>query len=57
MVPCLICYFIFILFYTERKESFLIRNIATILPLMSNLSGKIQRFTAIDKSIEMSKNS
>ena len=29
------------------------RNLATILPLMSKLLGKFQRFNAIDKSIEM----
>ena len=38
MDPCLICYFIFILFYTERKW-LLMRNLPIILPLKSKLSG------------------
>ena len=32
-------------------------NLATILPLQSNLSGKFQRFNAIDGSLKMLKNS
>ena len=51
MVPCLICYFMVILF----KWLFM-RNLATILPLKSKLSGKFQRFNAIDWSIAMRKN-
>ena len=35
----------------------LVRNLATTLPLKSKLSGKSQRFNAIDGSIEMLKNS
>ena len=31
------------------------RNLATILPLKSNLSGRLQSFNAIDRSIEMLK--
>ena len=33
------------------------RNLATILPLKSKLSGKFQRFNAIDGNMEMLKNS
>ena len=33
------------------------RNLATILPLKSKLSGKCQLFNAINRSIEMQKNS
>ena len=33
------------------------RNVAKILPLKSKLSGKFQRFNAIDRSIEMLQNS
>ena len=33
------------------------KNLATILLLKSKLSGKFQRFNAIDRSIEMLKNS
>ena len=32
------------------------RNLAIILPLKSKLSGKFQRFNAIDESIDMLKN-
>ena len=46
------CRFIFI----ERKW-LLMRNLATISPLTSKLSGKFQCFNAIDGSIEMLKNS
>ena len=56
MVPCLICYLIVILFYIERMWH-LVRNLATTLPLKSKLSGKFQRFNAVDGSIEMLKNS
>ena len=54
--PWLICSFIIILFYIERKWIH-VRNLATIFPLKSKLSGKFQRFNVIDESIEMSKNS
>ena len=54
--PCLVCYFIAILFYIERKW-LLITNLATILPLKSKLSEKFQRFNVIDGNIEMLKNS
>ena len=43
------------LFYIKRKW-LLMRNLATILLLMSKFSGKNQRFTAIDRSVEMLKN-
>ena len=56
MAPCLICYFIVVLFYIERKRLFM-RTLATILPLKPKLSGKFQRFNAIDGSIKMMKNS
>ena len=52
MAPCLICYFIVILFYIERKW-LLMRNLATVLPLKSKLSGKLQRFIIM---VEVSKN-
>ena len=45
MAPCLVCYFIVILFYIERK--WLMRNLARILPLKPKLSGKFQRVNAI----------
>ena len=51
MATCLICYFIVILFYIERKW-LLIRNLATILLFKSKLSVNLQRFDAIDGSIE-----
>ena len=44
---CSICYFVVILFYIERKW-LLMRNLARILPWKSKLSGKFQRFSAID---------
>ena len=45
--------FIFvILFYIERKLLFL-RNLAAILPLKSNLPGKLERFNTIDGWIEI----
>ena len=56
MASCLICYFIVVLFYINRKRLFM-RNLATILPLKSKLSRKFQRFNAIDRSIKMLKNS
>ena len=43
MTPSLICYFIVILFYIERKWRRM-RNLAIILPLKSELPGKFQRF-------------
>ena len=51
MATCLICYFIVILFYIERKW-LLMRNLATILLFKSKLSANLQRFDAIDGSIE-----
>ena len=54
--PMFNLYFIAILFYIERKWLFM-RNLATVLPLKSKLSGKFQRFNAIDGSIKMLKNS
>ena len=56
MAPCLISYFIVISFCIERKR-FLMRNLATILPLKPKLSGKFQRFNAIDGSIKLLKKS
>ena len=56
MAPCLICYFIVILFYIERKW-LLLRNLARILPLKSKLSGKFQCFNAVNGSIKILKNS
>ena len=55
MAPFLISYFFVLSFYIEIK--WLIRNLATILPFKSKLSGTFQRFNAIDRSIEMLKNS
>ena len=45
-----------ILLYIERKW-FLMRNLATTLLFKPKLSGKFQRFNAIDGSIEMLENS
>ena len=56
MVPWLICCFTIILLHTERKWH-IKGNLATILPLKSKLSGKFERFNAIDGSIQMLKNS
>ena len=56
MAPCLICYFIVILFYIERKRFFM-RTLAAILPLKSKLLGKFQHFNDIDGSIKTMKNS
>ena len=55
MNPCLICYFIAILFYIEKWLVMI--NLATILPLKFKLPGKPQRFNAIDGSIKIQKNS
>ena len=55
MAPCLICYFIVILFYIERKW-LLMRNLAITLPLKSKFSGKFQHFITIVESIEILKN-
>ena len=55
ITPCLICYFIVILFYIESKR-LLISNACTILPFKFKLSGKFQSFNAIDGgSIKMLK--
>ena len=51
MATCLICSFIFILFYIERKW-LLMRNLVTIFLFKSKLSVNLQRFDAIDGSIE-----
>ena len=48
MAPYLICYFIVVIFYVERKW-LLMRNLSTILPLMSKLSPKFQRFNTLDR--------
>ena len=47
MASCLICYFIAMLFYIEKKL-LLMRNLATILPLKFKLSEKFQRFNIIN---------
>ena len=54
MVPWLICFFIIILFYIRRNWLFG-GNLATVLPLKSNLFGKFHLFNAIDGSIKMLK--
>ena len=60
MVSYLIClvflllFFFVILFYIERKW-LLMRNVVVILPLKSKLSGKFQRFNAINNNTEMLK--
>ena len=51
---CFLFLFFAILFYIERKR-LLMRNVAPILPLKSKLSGKFQRFNAINRCIEMLK--
>ena len=56
MAPWLICCFIVILFYIDRKR-LLMRNLATISPLKFKFSGKFQRFNVIDVSNEILKNS
>ena len=53
MTTCLICYFIVILFYIERKWLFR-RNVAIIVPLKSKSSGKFQRSNNNDEIIEPS---
>ena len=46
----------FIYFIMRESNLFYIeRNLATILPFKSKLSGKFQRFNAIDGSIDMLK--
>ena len=55
MASWLIYCFIVILFYIEKKW-LLMRNLAVILPLKSKFSEKLQRFNAIDGSIEMLNN-
>ena len=54
--PWLICCFIVIFLYIERRW-LLKRNVATILPVKSKLSGKFQRFNTIDGRIGMLQNS
>ena len=54
MAPWLICLFVTLL-YIERK--WLMRNFARVLPLRSKLSGKFQRFNAVNGSMEMLINS
>ena len=51
MAP-LICCFLVILFYIEKKW-LVIRNFATILPLNSKFFGKFWHFNANDGSVEM----
>ena len=53
MTPCLICHFIVILFYIERKWLFM-RNVAIMVPLKSKSSEKFQRFNTNDEIIEPS---
>ena len=48
------CLFFVILFYIEIKW-LLMRNVASVLLLKSKLSGKFQRFNAINRCIEMLK--
>ena len=48
------CLFFIILFYIAIKW-LLMRNVASVLPLKSKLSGKFQRFNAINRCIEMLK--
>ena len=55
-VPMFNLLFFVILFYIERKW-LLMRILVTILPLKSKVSGKFQRFNAIDRSTKMLKNS
>ena len=54
--PMFNLFFFAILFYIERRWH-LTRKLLTILPLKSKLSGKSQRFNALDRSIKMLKNS
>ena len=55
MALCLLCCLTVI--YLLRETVSFKRTLATILLLKSKLSGKCQRFNAIDESIEMLKNS
>ena len=50
---CNLLFFV-ILLYIERKW-LLMRNLVTILPLKSKLSGTFQRFNVVDRSIKMLK--
>ena len=53
MAPSLICFFIVVFFYIERKW-LLLRSLATVLPLKSKFSPKFQRFNNLDRfSIKM----
>ena len=45
----------FVMFFYIERNWLLMRNLVTILPLKSKLSGKYQRFNAIDRSIKMLK--
>ena len=56
MAPWLICCLFVTLLYIERKW-LLMRNLATVLPLKSKLSGKFQRFNVVNGSMEMLINS
>ena len=56
MAPCLICYFIVILFYIEIKW-LLMGHLARILPSKSKMSEKFHCFNAIYGIIKMLKNS
>ena len=46
----------FVTLFNIEREWLLIRNLATILPLKSNMFGKFQRFSAIDEIMEILKN-
>ena len=50
MAPWLICCFIVMLFYIDRKL-LLMRIFSIILPLMFKLPKKFQRFNATDRSM------
>ena len=55
IAPCLICYFIVILFYSRRKRLFMTTWATTfydIFPLKSKLSGKFKRFNAVDEELK-----
>ena len=56
MAPWLICCLFVTLLYIRRKW-FLMRNLATVLPLKSTLSVKFQHFSAVNGSTEMLLNS
>ena len=54
------CFFLFLFFFCQidrerERERESERNVAPILPLKSKLSGKFQRFNAINRTIEMLK--